>query len=287
MARRAVACYPGGMERRRPWREGERGFALLIVLWTLGLLALIVAQLTAGGRSEAQIAANLRANATAEAAADGGVNNAVLQLLGGRWAADGSAHELRIGAAVVVVRAADQIGKINPNATTAGVLQALMVNLGVPPARAGPLSRAIIDWRTPSGESISGGEKLTQYRAAGLPYGPANRPFESLDEIGLVVGMTQDVLDRIKPFLSVYQEGTVQRSANNSLALDSLDDAKAKDARALIGSFTSHNLIAAITATATTPDGGRFTRRAVVRLKGAPQGDELPYEILTWTTGAD
>ena len=61
-------------------------------------------------------------------------------------------------------------------------------------SRASPLSRA-------------GGPKLAQYQAAGLPYGPANRPFDSLDELGLVLGMTPTLLARMRPFLSVYQEG--------------------------------------------------------------------------------
>ncbi len=41
--------------------RSERGFVLLLVLWTLALLALIGTQVTAAGRSEAQVATNLRA----------------------------------------------------------------------------------------------------------------------------------------------------------------------------------------------------------------------------------
>ena len=55
----------------------QRGFALLIVLWTMGLLALLVAQFTATGRGEVQMATNLRANAVTQAAADGAVYEAM------------------------------------------------------------------------------------------------------------------------------------------------------------------------------------------------------------------
>ena len=54
--------------------EGERGFALLLVLWTLVLLSLIVTGMVSAGRVEAQLASNLRAAAVAEAAADGAVH---------------------------------------------------------------------------------------------------------------------------------------------------------------------------------------------------------------------
>ena len=51
----------------------SRGFALLIVLWTLVLIAFVVAQVTAAGRTEIRIAGNLAANAAAQAAADGAI----------------------------------------------------------------------------------------------------------------------------------------------------------------------------------------------------------------------
>jgi Tfp pilus assembly protein PilX len=51
-------------------RTHERGFALLIVLWALVLLTLVFTQLVSAGRGEAELTANLRAGATAEAAAD-------------------------------------------------------------------------------------------------------------------------------------------------------------------------------------------------------------------------
>jgi len=38
----------------------QRGFALLIVLWSMALLALLLTQVTATGRSETQLADNLR-----------------------------------------------------------------------------------------------------------------------------------------------------------------------------------------------------------------------------------
>jgi general secretion pathway protein K len=60
-------------------RQG--GFALLIVLWTMVLLALLVAQFTTTGRNEVQVAANLRANAVTEAAADGALFEAIMRLV--------------------------------------------------------------------------------------------------------------------------------------------------------------------------------------------------------------
>ena len=52
------------------WRRSG-GFALLIVLWTLVLIAFIVARMTASGRTEIRIAGNLVADAVTAAAGDG------------------------------------------------------------------------------------------------------------------------------------------------------------------------------------------------------------------------
>ena len=262
--------------------ERQRGFALLIVMGAVGLLALLAARLNGAGRTEMQLATNLRANAIVEAAADGAVQQAVLELLRGAWQPDGLVHSLQIGTARAAVRVIDQSGKINPNETTVAVLQALLNNVGLDPATAASLAMAITDWRTATAVSLSGGTKLAQYRAAGLPYGPPNRPFDSIDEIGQVVGMTAAVLARIRPYVSVYHEGDVQQSAGSSAATAALAEATVIDPKLTKFGYASRNVVAEISATAATADGARFTRQAIVRIKAMPEPDEQPYELLTW-----
>jgi Type II secretion system (T2SS), protein K len=114
---------------------------------------------------------------------------------------------IRIGDAAVEVRIRNQSRKANPNTAPQPALQALLGNLGVDAGKAAALSRAIVDWRSNGAQSLSGGTKLSQYQAAGLPYGPGNQLLDSVDDIGLVVGMTPALLARMKPFLSIYREG--------------------------------------------------------------------------------
>src|SRR5437764_10711125 len=86
----------------------SRGFALLVVLWVLVLVAFLVAQVTAAGRTELRIAGNIYANAAAEAALEGAVNEALFHLSDPqperRWRFDGRQHELTIGDSRVVLR---------------------------------------------------------------------------------------------------------------------------------------------------------------------------------------
>src|SRR5256885_4948564 len=72
----------------------SRGFALLIVLWMLVLIAFVVAQMTAAGRTESRIAGNLAANSRSQAAADGAIYEAIFHVSDARpeqhWQVDGS-----------------------------------------------------------------------------------------------------------------------------------------------------------------------------------------------------
>ena len=53
--------------------------------------------------------------------------------------------------------------------------------------------------------ALSGGTKIEQYQAAGRPYTPPNRPFESIEEMAFVLGMTPEIMERIRPYVSVYK----------------------------------------------------------------------------------
>lgn len=265
-------------------RVRERGFALLIVLWTLGLLALIGTQITASGRVEARLAANLRSNAVVEAAADGAVQEAMLRLLQGVWRPGAGGHTIHIGRASVEVRLEDESAKLNPNFATLPMLQLLLRSLGLDPARAASLAAAIVDWRTRTQQPLPGGAKAPQYRAAGLSYGPPGRPFTGVDELGLVLGMTPDILARLKPRLSVYSEGDVAPTLAGSAAGQADEGTPPGSAPEDATAATGTALSVMVQATATGPGAARFTRRAVVRVKPELAADEAPYRILTWET---
>jgi general secretion pathway protein K len=259
----------------------DRGFALLIVLWTMVLLSLLVAQFTTTGRTEVQVAANQRANAVTEAAADGALFEAVMRLMQGTWAPDGRARVTRVGDAVVEVRIWNQARKVNPNTAPVPVLQALLGNLGVDAGKAASLARAFVDWRSTGAQSLSGGTKLSQYQAAGLPYGPANQLFDNVDELGLVVGMTPALLARMKPFASIYREGDPPEPGDLPVTVEQVS---APTADPWYFGSSGRVMVVLIEATAAGAKGGRFTRQSVVRLRAEASLDQAPYQILTWAT---
>ncbi len=261
-------------------RDG--GFALLIVLWSVVLLALLATQITAAGRTEAQLAANLRAAAVAEAAADGAVQAAAFHLLdpAAPWDADGREHLIRIGAAAVAVQVDNEGGKLNPNLADPALLQALLRVAGVDQQAAERLAAAIADWRTPASPGRPDAARAAPYRAAGLDYGPPGAPFADLDELGSVLGMTPALLAKLRPYLSVYTDTAPDPAAAAAPVRRAMQDALGR----LPASLPSPPRTVAVTARA-SGGGGRFTRRAVLRLGRAAK--DAPVLVLAWEAGEE
>lgn len=261
-------------------RTGDRGFALLIVLWALVLLALIVTEMGTSGRMESKIARNLMANATAEAAADGAVHQAVFHLSDGSdqgWQADGALRHITVGAVPVDVRIDDEAGKVNPNLADPVLIQALLVVLGADQNLAPALTQGIIDWRggTPPEQQAT---VIQRYRAAGLKYQPSFSPFESVDDVGLVLGMPPDLAARLAPHLSVHQIGIADPARADPVVARALSQMPGVTGFATPPVPMAYRSVT-IVAAAHLPEGGQFTRRAVVRIgPGLPRG----YALLVW-----
>ncbi len=124
----------------------NRGFALLIVLWTLVLVDFLVLHMTASGRTEIRIADNLVANAVAAAAADGAIAEAIFNLSDPRpeqrWPLDGPPRILAVGECPVVVRLEDEASRINPNLAAPELMAALLQVLGSDPNAAQHIAAA-------------------------------------------------------------------------------------------------------------------------------------------------
>ena len=260
-----------------------RGFALVIVLWTLVLLSFVMTHMVTAGRTEARIAANFVANADAEAQADGAVVEAVFRMIDAsdaHWDIGDGPHALRMRNAKATITIRSEGGKVNPNTASQQMLAALMAACGAQPSQAAAVSTAMLDWRQSDDNDKSGpARKAAQYRAAHLDYAPPGSPFESLDEIQRVIGMTPDLFRRLKPNLSIYQ--------TNDPDIATAEPAVAKALRSLALPPQPPNAdvtqIVSIVAQVTTERGGHYLRHAVVRVD--PPASQT-YGILAWDTDA-
>lgn len=267
----------------------QRGFALLIVLSTMALLALIGTRITAAGHTEAQLATNLRANAVAEAAADGAVFEALFHFMdasAGHWPANGLVHRVVMPQAQVAVTLVDESRKISLNNAPPPLLRGLLQALGVNRQLAAVLTDQIVDWRSRSLRPHSLGAKAPQYEAAGRDWGPPNSPFRTVNELGMVLSMTPQILDRLRPYLSPYSYSTPNPDVAPPLIRAVLAEAAAKGGFSL-GFDVEPTLT--ITASAVSAEGGRFTRRAVIRLNStAVANPNLPqFFVVDWAQATE
>jgi general secretion pathway protein K len=251
----------------------SRGFALLIVLWVLVLIGFLVAHVVVAGRTELRIAGNLYANAAAEAALEGAVNEALFHLSDPQperaWRLDGRPHELTIGHSRIVLRIDNEAAHINPNFASPAVLERLLGATGSDAATARQLATAIAEW---VGNAVAGRSPETvaaDYWVAGLGYTPPRQPMESLDELARVLGMTPAVLAAIRPHLTLYGPQTPDPTAADPIVAAALAFVGESPGGVRVENVPRRRggrvVTARIHATAHGPDNAEITRAAVVR----------------------
>ncbi|NIE81376.1 type II secretion system protein GspK [Asaia sp. As-1742] len=195
------------MNTRQPALERpDRGFALVIVLWALAGLSLLTAMTIASAGSALRETRLLRDTARMETLAEGGIASAVFHESGPiatRWPLDGTPHVSRIDGLELSISLTTQAATINPNTAPLPLLAALFVECGATPDQAAMIAREMVSWRRQA--QAQDPHERQRYLALGLRYLPPHAPFQSLDELALVPGMTPLLLARTRPHLSIVQ----------------------------------------------------------------------------------
>ena len=258
----------------------QRGFALLIVLWTLALLALMGTQILATARQDTQLARNLFDAAALEAAANGAVQQASFNLLDNsnrHWNADDVTRTIRIGRAVVGVRIEDESDKVNPNYASADLLRALLVQAGANPVTAAAVAASIVEWRVAGGVPGRPDATTARYIAAGREYAPSGAPFNSLDELDAVLGMTPDLLARLRPHLTLFTDGDPNAATRDPVVAQALAVTGEHGGDADAGGGAQ---VVSVTADARGDNAARFAIQVIVRTNGRAEGSR--YDILAY-----
>jgi general secretion pathway protein K len=262
--------------------RGERGFALLVVLWSLVLIGLLTTQILASGRTAMGLAGNLRDAAEARARADGAINVAIFHLLlsgANQWPADGSTHTLGTGALTLTVRIDSLAGKINPNLASTALLTGLFQATGATTAQARQMAAGIIGWRSPAATKADTQALLAAYKRANLPYGPPGRPFADLSDLANVIGMTPSALANALPYMSLYQSGDPDPAQAGAVVRRAL----ALSGQTGAGGYEGNFPVVSITAEAAGPRNLAVYRTAIVSIAGG--NATVPFQILALTDG--
>ena len=202
----------------------HKGLALVLVLWVLSLLTIMAGSFALSMRREASIVAGIKNNAQARAVAESGIAMAEMMLLNPdqnkRWRADGSIYEINSEDARVRVRLISETGRIDINKADQTLLQGLMTHAPVDEEQQTRLVNAILDWHDKDDMVRLDGAEKKEYQDAGLSYQPRNKPFQTIEELQLVLGMNESVFKWIEPLVTVYsgqQQVTVQLATKEVL----------------------------------------------------------------------
>jgi general secretion pathway protein K len=272
-----------------PHTEGpERGFALLIVLWTMALLALLGSQVTATGRADARNAGAMRTGITLENAADAAFYETLFHLMegtGDQWQ-PGMQTVVQEEGFPVAITIVDDRGKLDLNQTPPVLMQSLLALLGVDSGTARTLATAITEWRTatPTGQMDATESEL--YRQSNALWGPPGQDYQSLDELKMVRGMTQAIYAALLPYVTLALEQGPWQNYASPLVSAALDKARHDAGLSMDDADPRGPETMQITAEARGPNGTRFTRRVLMRLDGSLNGPAYKYRILEWSDGA-
>lgn len=172
---------------------GQSGFALLLVIWGIGLIALIASSLTVVERYRLQAAANLVNNGEAEALAEAAIGLGRLFLAAefqgrrDRWVqlAIGGAPSLCAlptgGATAITVE--DEGGKVDLNAASPNLIQALLRGVGADRTEADRITAAIAAFRQRPTSDILADAKARTDPADPRATTPKQAAFETILEL--------------------------------------------------------------------------------------------------------
>ena len=192
--------------RRYPTQN--RGMALVAVLWTVALLAILAGTFLHAMRAEVRMAHNLLAAAQARLLAEAGVNRALLELhrpnLAQRPRGDGRFHVHEINGGSVRYSVMDEVARVDLNKASSELLAGLFASLEIELTLRSTLTDTILDWRDSDSLRRLHGAEDPDYLAAGYGHGAKDAPFDSVEELLMLPVMTRELYERVMPYLTVY-----------------------------------------------------------------------------------
>ena len=95
------------------------------------------------------------------------------------------------------------LNNLNPQSPlfqpSTGMFRHILETLSIDPN----LIDAVIDWIDSDSEARAGGAEDLDYLQLKVPYRAANQPFTSVDELRLVRGFTPEIVEKVRPYITV------------------------------------------------------------------------------------
>ena len=189
----------------------QKGIALLMVLWVITMLMVLVISFSFLTRTDAHSTIFFKEGIQKKFFAEAGMESAIMEIyhrqtfrtqtvvVEGNQVVriDGRPYSGEIGSGRYDFRLLSESGKIDINKMTdltGIVLKNLLVNQGTPDEDAAVIVDSILDWTDKDNLRRLNGAEDEYYLSLSVPYRAKNGPFDTVEELLLVKGMSADIL---------------------------------------------------------------------------------------------
>jgi general secretion pathway protein K len=206
------------LKRDRSKAQNERGVALLIVLWIFIFLFVVAFNFSANVRDEADAAHRFSDDTQGYYLAVAGFQRGLYEYLmqaqgkepqqqqqqqqqkeNAAGFFDGSWREENLGSGISRVRLIDEGGKINLNRVDENLLRRVFTNLSIEEPLRSILVDSILDWIDSDDLHRANGAENDYYQSLSTPYTAKNGPFDSVEDLLWVRGVTSELFFGSQP----------------------------------------------------------------------------------------
>lgn len=223
-----------GQIARRRNLGGERGVALLVVLWIFIFLFVVAFEFSTAVREEAAAAHRYSDETQGYYLAMAGFERGLYDFLNQQSGAgqlsqdhtkedafDGHWRDENLGAGTFRFRLIDEGGKININRVNEETLRRVFTHLGVDAQVRDILVDSLMDWRDPDDLHRTNGAENDYYLSLSPPYTAKNGLFDRVEELLLIRGMTAELFYGYSDYEDQSREGPRRVGLREIFTVDS------------------------------------------------------------------
>jgi len=192
--------------------DNRGAVALVMVVWVMVVLMAIVGEFAFSMRTEVNMARNFKEEEQAYHMALGGIEKAKVEILSARQSdvvflneggmlvfnddveEEAPVRKETIGNISFEYTINDEDSKLNINTASLEQLKFLLDNVGIDSTEVDTIADSIVDWRDPNEDFHLNGAEEDYYQSLPQPYSCKDGPFDSIEELLLVKGITPEIL---------------------------------------------------------------------------------------------
>ena len=189
----------------------QKGVALIVVLWMVSIMLMIGSAMLYSVKTDSTMTSYTRTSAQASAYADAALRYTVAQLMLPKQIQEiqttGSPYLWQYDGIKIEISVIGENGLIDLNRATRVLLKKVLEQVGIVEEEAETLLDAIQDFSDKDDLKRLSGAEDRDYEDAGYDFGAKDAPFERIEELQQVMGMTASLYKRLSKYLTVSSQG--------------------------------------------------------------------------------